>query len=144
MRTTSEAETEAKQVVAEFAELWSEQDAGRIPEIVSDSFIHTTPVASDRERRGPEGEKALIEEVAGVFPDLEMEILDVLAEEDTVVAEYKLSMTHDGEFDGIPPTSREGELRGVSKSRVEDGKLTEYREYLNLQELLEQLGVEEE
>jgi predicted ester cyclase len=58
------------------------------------------------------------------FPDFEMEIVDLIAEGDTVVAHFKCSGTHHGEWLGVPSTSRRFE--GVDEIyifKVEDGKL---------------------
>jgi predicted ester cyclase len=48
---------------------------------------------------------------------------------------------HEGEFNDIPPTGREVELRAMAKFLVDDGKVTEHREYHDRQDFLEQLGV---
>jgi predicted ester cyclase len=42
----------------------------------------------------------------GSFPDVHMEVLDLVAEGDTVVARFKCSATHLGEWRGHPPTGR--------------------------------------
>jgi predicted ester cyclase len=58
------------------------------------------------------------------FPDFRMEIVTLVAEDDTVVAHCKCSGTHRGEWLGVPPTGRRFE--GVDEIyifRVKDGKL---------------------
>jgi predicted ester cyclase len=58
------------------------------------------------------------------FPDFEMVLVDVIAEGDTVVAHFKCSGTHRGEWLGVPPTGRR--FKGVDEIyifRVRDGKL---------------------
>jgi predicted ester cyclase len=40
------------------------------------------------------------------FPDFEMEIVDLIAEGEKVVARFKCSGTHLGEWLGVPPTGR--------------------------------------
>jgi predicted ester cyclase len=40
------------------------------------------------------------------FPDFEMEIVDLIAEGEKVVAHFKCSGTHLGEWLGVPPTGR--------------------------------------
>lgn len=40
------------------------------------------------------------------FPDFRMEIVDVIAEGDKVAAHFKCSGTHEGEWQGRPPTRR--------------------------------------
>jgi predicted ester cyclase len=42
----------------------------------------------------------------GSFPDMQMELLDLVAEGDTVVARFACSATHLGEWRGHPPTGR--------------------------------------
>jgi len=58
------------------------------------------------------------------FPDFEMALVELIAEGDTVVAHFKCSGTHRGEWLGVPPTGRRFE--GVDEIyifRVRDGKL---------------------
>ena len=40
------------------------------------------------------------------FPDFEMEIIELIGEDDTVVAHFRCSGTHRGEWLGVPPTGR--------------------------------------
>jgi predicted ester cyclase len=42
----------------------------------------------------------------GAFPDFSMEIVDLIGEGDKVVAHFKCSGTHEGEWLGVPPTRR--------------------------------------
>jgi predicted ester cyclase len=60
------------------------------------------------------------------FPDWREEIVDVVAEEDTVVGRFKCSGTHRGEMMGIAPTGRRMEVDEVYFLRVEDGKFVEF------------------
>ena len=58
------------------------------------------------------------------FPDFEMALVELIAEGDTVVAHFKCSGTHRGEWLGVPPTGRRFE--GVDEIyifRVRGGKL---------------------
>jgi predicted ester cyclase len=59
------------------------------------------------------------------FPDFQMEIVDLVAEDDKVVAHFRCSGTHRGEWLGIAPTGRRFE--GVDEIyifHVSDGKLS--------------------
>jgi len=40
------------------------------------------------------------------FPDLNMEVIDLVAEDDTVVARFECSASHLGDWRGHPPTGR--------------------------------------
>ncbi len=58
------------------------------------------------------------------FPDFDMEIVDLIAEGDKVVAHFKCSGTHEGAWRGIAPTGRRFE--GVDEIyifRIVNGKL---------------------
>ncbi len=58
------------------------------------------------------------------FPDFTMEIVELIAEGDKVVAHFRCSGTHEGEWMGYPPTGRRFErVDEVYIFRVRDGKL---------------------
>jgi steroid delta-isomerase-like uncharacterized protein len=59
------------------------------------------------------------------FPDLEVHVDDIVAADDKVAVRLTLSGTHQGEFQGIPPTGRK--IRYVSHEfyRVVDGLIAE-------------------
>jgi predicted ester cyclase len=59
------------------------------------------------------------------FPDFRMEIVDLVAEDDTVVAHFKCSGTHEGEWLGEPPTGRRFEnVDEIYIFHVRNGKLS--------------------
>lgn len=76
------------------------------------------------------------------FPDFQVTILDMVSRDELVMYEAELTMTHEGEFDGIPPTGREIKNREMSKLRIADGTLQEHRVYFDMQAVFEQLGLE--
>jgi predicted ester cyclase len=58
------------------------------------------------------------------FPDFRMEIVELVAESDTVVAHFKCSGTHRGEWLGVAPTGRRFEdVNEIYIFHVRDGKL---------------------
>ena len=58
------------------------------------------------------------------FPDFEMELVDLIAEGDRVVARFKCSGTHRGEWLGVPATGRRFEnVDEIYIFGVVDGKL---------------------
>jgi len=59
------------------------------------------------------------------FPDFRMEIVQLVAEGDTVVAHFRCSGTHRGEWLGVAPTGRRFEdVDEIYVYRVTDGKLS--------------------
>jgi predicted ester cyclase len=58
------------------------------------------------------------------FPDFAMEIVDLVAEGDRVVAHFKCSGTHEGEWRGHAPTGKRFEnVDEIYIFRVENGRL---------------------
>lgn len=138
----AQATPDAKQLVTDYAEMWSEKDASRIPDLISESFTGDFPEAEET-IAGHDELEGLMDEFTSAFPDFHVEITDLIESGDTVVAEATYTMTHEGEFNGISPTEREVEIRAMAKFLIEDGKIQEHREYHDRQELLEQLGIAE-
>jgi len=78
--------------------------------------IYTEPMARAARR--------WIEPFRRAFPDFEMEIVQLVAEGDTVVARFRCSGTHLGEWRGHAPTGRRFErVDEVYFFQVSDGRL---------------------
>ena len=63
--------------------------------------------------------------VWAAFPDSTIEILDLIAEDDLVMARWVDRGTHTGDFMGMEPTGRAYEKHGITLFRVRDGRLAE-------------------
>jgi len=74
------------------------------------------------------------------FPDSRIVIDSCIAEGDTVVSRWTLTGTHDGMFQGIPPTGRPVKFSGMECNRVADGRLIEHRAMFDNLALLQQIG----
>jgi predicted ester cyclase len=70
-----------------------------------------------------------------------VEVLDLLVDEAGAMYEVRLTGTHEGTLNGLPPTGRRMDVRGVSKLAFEDGRVTEHRVYFDTREVMEQLGM---
>ena len=139
----TDTESEVERVVQAFVEITNEHDRDRLPEIFSENSTWRTPAAPDGEVHGPEATKEVIQRVTGGFPDFHVEPGDVFVEDNEGMMTMRFTGTHESEFMNIPPTGREFELNGMSKVRVADGKIQELHDVVNIQSLLEQLGVAE-
>ncbi len=79
--------------------------------------------------------------VLAAFPDLHVTPEDVIAEGDSVVARLTSRGTHQGEFQGIPPTGKQITLTGIEVFRIADGTIAERWGEFDFLGLLQQLGV---
>jgi steroid delta-isomerase-like uncharacterized protein len=75
------------------------------------------------------------------FPDLQVTIHDQIAEGDKVVTRWSAQGTHLGSFAGIPATGKPVTVTAMHIHRIEDSKLVEHWEEINLLGVLQQLGV---
>jgi steroid delta-isomerase-like uncharacterized protein len=138
----AQATTDAEQVATDYVELWNEREFERIPELVAESFVHVDPDGA--EVHGREGLEAYMRGILAGFPDLHVDVTEMVSSGGTVMYEATLTMTHEGEFEGIPPTGREVEVREMATIEVADGWVEAHRVYFDNQETLGQLGLVEE
>ena len=70
--------------------------------------------------------KRLFAEFRSAFPDWREEIVELVAEGNTVAGRFRCSGTHRGEFLGEAPTGKRMEVEEVFFLRVEDGRFVDF------------------
>ena len=76
------------------------------------------------------------------FPDMRMDIEDLIASEDKIVARVKVTATHQGEFMGVPPKGARVEIQLIDIMRFDDaGLVCEHWGVTDMLSLMQQLGV---
>lgn len=90
---------------------------------------------------GPEGFKQFFTELRTAFPDLSIEVEQLVADDDNVAFAYTMSGTHQGDFMGVPATGKKVSARGLQIGRFENGQLVERWGSSDELGLLKQLGV---
>jgi steroid delta-isomerase-like uncharacterized protein len=96
----------------------------------------------DREIQGAEQFKKYVTEYRTAIPDANITVEDELAEGEKVVNRFTIRGTHQGETEEFgPPTGRQLEMKGITISRIEGGKIVEeWQAYDNLS-VMQQLGL---
>lgn len=74
---------------------------------------------------GREGFRTFWKTLVSAFPDAHLEPAHLVADDDHVVVALTLSGTHEGEFQGVQPTGKRIEVRGVQVGRFENGQIVE-------------------
>lgn len=74
---------------------------------------------------GEEGLHTQMDMLYGAFPDLDLSVVNMVAEDDMVVVRFAAPGTHTGEFAGIPATGKHATWKGLVMYHVEGGKITE-------------------
>ena len=90
--------------------------------------------------RGPAGVRQQLEMVFAAFPDLRVEIEQILASGDHVVARLRLTGTHTGTYAGIAPTNKTVSWGACGVSEIRNGKVIRGRAYGDNLSLFRQIG----
>ena len=135
----SDTDSRTAQVVRDFV-AWENGDASKV-DVVSESLDTYNPGLEGGEVHDRESYAAYLQEGRSAFPDMQVEIEEMVAEGELVMAEVRITGTHEGEFKGLPPTGRSVDIRGMGKFLVIDGTLEECHLYYDSQEMATQLGV---
>jgi predicted ester cyclase len=90
---------------------------------------------------GSEAQKQVRAAFFGAFPDLQTTVDLLVAEGDKVAVRNTWSGTHQGEFQGIPPTGKRVTFTTMDIYRMVDGKIAEHWAELDAMGMMQQLGV---
>jgi steroid delta-isomerase-like uncharacterized protein len=89
-----------------------------------------------------EGTLDFFRSLSNAFPDLRMNVEDLIAGGDKTVARVGVTGTHKGEFMGVPPTAARVEMQLIDIMRFDaSGLVSEHWSVADMLSLLQQLGV---
>lgn len=116
----------------------AEEDIDVIREIVAEDYVRHDE-SGLFETEGPEAFIEIREAIGEGFPDVDLEIGEMIAEGDLVAFEGRMTGTHDGPFMDIEPTGRSISIRGNAMHRIADGKVVETWATWDMLGLMQQL-----
>ena len=128
-----------KQLVRRMYEVINGRDLSLATELLTEDVVYHD--AAPGLPPGREGYLAFTQMFLDAFPDLQLTVEDLLAEGDRVAARVRGRGTHQGEFMGVAPTGRSFEASGITIIRLEDGRIAEEWEQIDILGILQQLGV---
>ncbi len=104
--------------------IWHGRDVAAAGDyIAADIVDHAAPPGQGAGLAGLQGTFRMF---LDAFPDARIDIEDMVAEGDKVVARIVLRGTHRGPFFGIPATGRQVVVPGIHLMRYADGKMVEH------------------
>lgn len=121
-----------------FREVWSEGNLALVDELFARDWVGHAP---PDEFASPAELKQFIAALRRAFPDFEITVEDQVAEGDKVATMWTATGTHQGEFQGIPPTGKQQSFGGMTLSRIANGKIIEGWTNPDALGLLQQLGI---
>ena len=130
---------ENKAIVRRGYEAINQNDLDALDEVVASDIIDRNPAPG--QAPGLEGVKQFFSSLHAAFPDLHMDVEDMIAEGDKVATRVSMSGTHRGEFMGIDPTGNRVEISGIDILRVAGGKIVEHWGNFDDLGMMQQLGV---
>lgn len=112
------------------------KDYSVIPDLLHEDYVYRTP---GEELVGAESLEGLFTMYHTAFPDLSVRIDDMFGAGERVATAFTLTGTNEGELMGMPATGRRVSVHGIVHSRVQNGRITEEWEIVDLAGLLQQL-----
>jgi predicted ester cyclase len=131
-----ELKTRARRLVEE---VLNQGDLAVANELISSGYIHHVP--GGQLAPGLAGVKDWLALTQLIFPDFYAIVEDEIAEGDRVVQRITGHGTHQGEFFGVPPTSKQVTFDVIEINRAgPDGKFAEHWSSIDLLGILQQIG----
>lgn len=121
-------------------EVWNGGRVEQIGELVAPEYVRYDP-ALPQPAHGPRGLQDNVTLYRDAFPDLNIEIEDLVSTDDTVTMRWRASGTHRGELMGIQPTGRSSVVTGLALIRFQDGKAVQEHQEWDQVAMLRQLGL---
>ena len=121
-----------------YEEVYTRGKLDAVDELTSSDFVLNR---GGQSISGREPIKAYVSALRQGIPDLQITIKEQVAEGDRVVTRWNASGTHQGAFQGIPPTGRRFTIRGIDINRVVGDKAVECWTVMDELSLLQQLGL---
>jgi steroid delta-isomerase-like uncharacterized protein len=119
-----------------FEEIWNQKIEASIDKFIAEGAAGNDPkFGVGRESFREQWKKWLI-----AFPDINFEVKEIIAENNSVVSRWTLTGTNNGEFRGKPATGNRVSVDGVSIDRIENGQVASGFDAWDELGLMQQLG----
>lgn len=109
-----------------FEEVWNQKREAAINELLAPDCVAYGLPDPDAVLRGPEAFKVLWRNFVTAFPDVHIDVLDVIAAGDRAAARWRAAGTHLGDGLGFPPTGKSITIDGstimvMDRDRIKEG-----------------------
>lgn len=131
--------TDIDPAIARALDAFNDHDTERLMAELAENVTFSDPLRDGLTKAELRGYTA---DVFEGFPDVRYEQKRIISADDGVTAvEVTIHGTHEGAFDGVPPTGETVALPGVSVITVSEDGITSWRDYFDRQTFTEQLGL---
>jgi steroid delta-isomerase-like uncharacterized protein len=124
--------------LGKFAEAVNTGDYNLLGDVVAADCVDHDP--GPGQVPGPDGYRALFTEMRRAFPDMKVEVAELVADEEAIAFAYTLTGTQNGPLMGIAPSGKKVKIRGLQISKFRDGKMVERWGSSDQLGILQQIG----
>ena len=128
-----------KQLCREYFKAFLARDTAWMARHIAPHFVRHDP-GLPFEVKGPAGVAQLHDALLPAFPDMELPLLDFVAEGNKVLVRLKVKGTHTGAFGDMAATGRKIDIDVLDLFQFENGVLVEHWALLDNLGMLKQLG----
>ena len=137
--STSSTVTDNKTLAARWVAAINDNDLAALAELVDEQFVDHDPLPE--QDAGLLGLRHVYTRLRAAFPDWQIDVHHMFAENDTVVVHSTWRGTHNGEFLSVPPTGTQFTVSAIDILRVVDHKIVERWGVVDLFGILQQLAI---
>jgi len=132
---------EANKTIARqwFDQVWNQRDESAIDRMFHPDGVGYGFTGGDNSPAGRDAFKAIFHTFCGAFPDLHIDVLDVIAEGEKVAVRWKANMTLLGDHLGFPATGKRGELIGSTFLRIKGDQIVEGSNQMDFEAFIQQV-----
>ena len=124
-------------LIGKFAEaVFTNKDLSKVDNFITEDYIQHNPLV----KQGAKGFKSFFQDWFTAVPDFKYKLKNIIAKDDFVWVYGSYSGTQQGDWLGIPATHKPYSFDAVDIFRVENEKLAEHWDVLDIYSLFKQLG----
>lgn len=128
-----------KQLCRDYFQAFLVKDEMWMRQHIAKDFVRHDP-GLPFEVRGPEGVMQLHDALMPAFPDMQLPLLDFVAEGEKVLVRLKVQGTHTGDFGDLKATGKTIDIGVMDLFQFRDGVLIEHWALLDNMRMMQQLG----
>lgn len=120
------------------AEALNKGNMSVVDEILTPDFTYHGPTG---DIKGIESYKQFLTLLRAAYPDIHVDVKDIVAEDDFVATRTLSTFTFTGQIDAMTPTGKKVAMSSMIIDRFENGKLAETWEHYDRLDVNQQLGL---
>lgn len=128
-----------KQLCRDYFKAFLARDTDWMERHIAPEFVRHDP-GLPFEVRGPEGVAKLHDALMPAFPDMQLDLEDLVAEGEKVLVRLMIRATHTGAFGDMAPTGRRIDVPVLDLFQIRDNRLIEHWALFDNLGMLKQLG----